>query len=254
MSWFNPATLKGVGSLLGGIGSIAGGFGLGGGGGLSGSDMRKQIRHQNAGEILRLRGLKKEGIHPLFALGSSYNFSPAVMAGGKTDLGAIGAGAAQLAQGIGTIKNKEYNETMQGLGLRQAEAEVRQSEAQAQLLESELARATQGRNVTQDAEAFAYGSKPAEALKGEVFITGADGVRRKVTIPNLAEAGEPHYGEGMDIEAGIQWLRDRGYPMGRDSIYSLLDEFRRGGADMGRAIHGFLRSQARARRQYIENR
>ena len=251
------SSLGSLGSLASGIGSLASGFGFGQSKGKSQTSQRaNQLLYDLVRPTQMVKAAKMAGLHPAYVMGTGQSLSPGFSGGGRsTDLDAIGAGAEKIATAIGGPANKRYQAQLRHLGLRQAEAEARRTEADAALMESELARARQGAMANKEGAAtYPYGSKPSAPMQGDVYITGADGVRRKVSIPNLAEQGEPHYGEGIEIEAISQYLKDRGLPMARDEIFALLNEFRKGGIDIGRALHGFLNSRARARELYFENR
>ena len=212
------------GSILSGIGRIAGSGIFGGGS--DGIDVSENVRLNKALMDLQPRSIdrkvagvtqaaRKHGYHPMYLMGSAGNYSPQVIASGAkrgTDYGAIGRGAADLAEGLKKREQDPTAKAMTALGLREATASAEQAEIQTELLRLQLDREREGVNAqpTKGARTFAA-DKPHQ----QMFI-GADGVARPITRPMLSEEGEPHYGEGMDLEAGIMWLQDRGIPMAKE--------------------------------------
>lgn len=141
------AGLGKAGAFASGLGKLAGGLGLGGS---KGPSLGKQMEYgwANAYHMptYQVAGLKKAGIHPVYGLGGSANFSPTVATGAGPDPGQVGSGLAEMGQAV----KPKVKTAMESLGLRQAEAETRKSEIGVQLAELELAREAQALNSQQD--------------------------------------------------------------------------------------------------------
>ena len=81
----------------------------------------------------------------MYALGNPGGMLPGgSMSKSGVDAGQVGAGIERAFKGAAGIKNAKYRTAMQDLGLRQAEAETRHSEFDADLKQIELRKAQQG--------------------------------------------------------------------------------------------------------------
>ena len=240
------------GSILSGIGSIASAFGSRGDGidvsenyrlnqalaPLMSQQQRQAIRNKWEANYAMARKLK---VHPLYAMqhGSAAMPQPTTITTGGgsrgSQLGDALQGAGQIADGMRKQERDPTAQAMKALGLREAKASADQAEIQTELLRLQLERERQGTN----AQPTTGGAQTFPADKPHVqHIIGADGVARPISVPNLSEKGEPHYGEGMDIEAMIQWWRDRGQPMLKDTWRG--SQVHKDLAEFGRAIRAFM--------------
>lgn len=210
-------------SLLSGLGTAAGGLSSLFGSSSDGIDVSENYRLNNS--LLDLEpkawdmkvggataAARKYGYHPMYLMGGSSGYSPTVIGGAKQSrdvgggLAALGQGAAGIAKGL-TGQEKEIQRAQQTLGLRQGEAELRKTEMETALLASELKRAEQ------QANGHRSGGSTTQGPSTSMSIMDASGQAHPVTMPNLSEKLEPHYGEAGDLEAGVQYWKDRGKPM-----------------------------------------
>lgn len=146
-----PTTMMGIGSLLSGGSKILGMFG----GGKSGAQKQNEYyqnemarmalddayRYDRAGGIthkirMQVRDAKKAGLHPLFAMGGSANYSPQTFIPGQFESGSAardavsggldGIGAAMQAYGEGKqIKSEmDARKAVEALNAKRTEAEI----------------------------------------------------------------------------------------------------------------------------------
>lgn len=162
-------------ALIGTGGNILGGLM---GGGSDGIDVSENYRNALAQSDAVLRhdrlkykamsvGAKAAGIHPLYALGASSNFSPAVL-GTPTGQNAMGDAIKSAAAGASTyFANKAQMKSQAPLlaaQVRATNASAARDEAAANLTNSQIARQAQAALVTQDEGLGATGlgmSKPS---------------------------------------------------------------------------------------------
>ena len=206
--------LAGWGKLAGGLGSLAGGLGFGSsGGGIKGSDLRKQQRVFLDTERRKyasiVKGAKEAGIHPMYALGSAGSFSPTVSssAGGGVSPGQIGEGVAQIAGAFG--KKDPTSRALTELGLRQANAETLRSEYATEMAWLDLQREKQKPNLERQvgASATTYpATKPNEPV---LLKINADGKVIDVTGMPTVEPMEEYFGEIGEFEQSLRNLWER---------------------------------------------
>lgn len=163
--------LTAIGTFAGGTGNLLEGLGFGGSnsdpGGTIEKQLRKQFKYQTdydrEGYYNKMLGAKKAGIHPIYALGTSSNFSPSASLpsprGGRS-LGQAGAGLAEMASALAKPKSDPTTQAMTQLGLRQAQAETLRSEYDTELKYMELERARQAENAPTPAPAAAAPKTP----------------------------------------------------------------------------------------------
>jgi len=163
-----PSMLSTLGpSLIGAAGSIAGGL-------LSGGDDARDINNRNIkiqkqfakNQIQwKVNDAKAAGLHPLFALGSSTNFSPANVMPGQSNMGsAVADAASHIARGV----EKTSAQPLASAQLRSINASANRDEAQAALANSEARRIEQTINNQQDTAGPAVNAITAPVGKVQV--------------------------------------------------------------------------------------
>jgi len=173
----DPATMAGLGQLAGGVGSVLGGLGFGSSSG-DGIDVSENYRLGLAMGDLIPRNIRKQvkgtmvaakdyGVHPMYLLGggvsgASPSFQVGTSKSGGTDAAQVGAGLQKMSTAFS--KESPVQQAMETLGLRQAEAETRNSEYQADLNFIALQKAKQAANATQES-AVTYAAKPPHQQK-----------------------------------------------------------------------------------------
>lgn len=202
------STAAGFGSLLSGIGSVAGAFGLGSKSkSPSGKDYYKS---QYFNMAAKHNFAKQFGYHPMYLMGA-----PAISPGPTTTQ--QGPDLRALGEGIKDLAGAPAQQAMQALGLRQAEAETRLSELQAEAAQIEVTNAKRSANAQQDKVVAATNT----------WVDGPFG-NRKVTYPGLADESEKHYGDLVSwIEGGIMAFQDRYGPWVYERVAPHMDELRK---------------------------
>lgn len=124
-----------LGGFLSGVGGLASAFGLGGS---KESNTNETIARFQATRPLTylLNDAERHGIHPLFALGASTSgSSPSFVTGNDpTDAEKVGAVGRELER----LAGRGTRQVLEDLGVREARARVRLSEADAEMGELEL--------------------------------------------------------------------------------------------------------------------
>lgn len=210
------------GSILSGIGAVAQGFGLGG----SGGETASPTDYVNA-NYYGLKGkhsfAKKYGYNPNYLMGGSVAAPVVTDTGQGTAPGLIGAGLGEIASGAMAKKEKQSPtaKAMQALGVRQAEAETKNSEIQAEMAALELARQQQALNAqptkaapTSKTYPYRPGLVTGKPMPMWVAVEDRDGNIHHFPNPELGVELPETFGAGM-LGTGIyrpEGHEDRGLP------------------------------------------
>lgn len=193
-----------------------------------------------------MQAAKENRIHPMYLLGNAPSSSTTAVSafggGGGTkggrDYAAAGRGLAEISNAFGSRESRAVNQKMVELGLRQADAETRKSEYAAEIDYINLQRLRQEANSNQES-AVTYAARPPTKQE-KLQIADAKGIKRTVSMPNLSDTLNPHYGEGADVEAFEQWTKDRASPRLNEWAWRT---FGIPLTELGRAVRAFKHSK-----------
>lgn len=209
----------GLGSLAGGLGTLASGLGLfGGSDGVDKSESvelakaMRDLQLDNIGPTIQrkvahtMKAARDYGVHPMYLLGNApsggqiQSFAVGHGDKGKTNGRQIGAGLEKMGEALGS--QPEVSKTLQDLGLRQAEAETRNSEYRADLTAIELAKATQMANANQESAVTYAAKKPVkqEAIPLYIKVKDRSGKEHWWPNPELNMEMPETFGLGMGLK------------------------------------------------------